>query len=36
LLEDGNLNEALFTDGLHPNAKGYMIIAKSILRLVDR
>ncbi len=34
LLEDGNLNEALFTDGLHPNAKGYMIIAKELQKLL--
>ncbi|MEP5340929.1 MAG: SGNH/GDSL hydrolase family protein [Algibacter sp.] len=30
LLEDGRIDESLFIDGLHPNSKGYIIIAKKL------
>ena len=30
LQKDGKINESLFTDGLHPNAKGYWPIAPQI------
>lgn len=30
LLSNGKLNESLFTDGLHPNNEGYMVLAKKI------
>lgn len=30
LLSNGKIDETLFTDGLHPNAKGYSLIAKEI------
>nr|MBP9579802.1 SGNH/GDSL hydrolase family protein [Parabacteroides sp.] len=30
LLSNGKIDESLFTDGLHPNAKGYSLIAKGI------
>ena len=35
LLEDGRINESLFTDGLHPNGKGYTIIAKELYRILE-
>lgn len=28
---DGELNESLFTDGLHPNEEGYQLIAKKLI-----
>ena len=34
LLKDGKIDESLFTDGLHPNRKGYMILAKKLQRLI--
>lgn len=30
VLSNGKVDESLFTDGLHPNAKGYSLIAKEI------
>ncbi|QRR03792.1 SGNH/GDSL hydrolase family protein [Dyadobacter sandarakinus] len=30
LLENGKIDEALFTDGLHPNAKGYTLLGNAI------
>lgn len=30
LQHDGKINESLFSDGLHPNEKGYQLIAKAI------
>ncbi len=35
LLKNGKLNEALFTDGLHPNAKGYRIIYKQLENIIE-
>ena len=35
LLENGRIDETLFTDGLHPNNKGYMIIAKNLQRVIQ-
>ena len=35
LLEDGTVDEALFSDGLHPNNKGYTLIAKSLQDLLQ-
>lgn len=32
LAKDGSLDESLFTDGLHPNDKGYSLIAPEIIR----
>jgi len=32
LLQDGKLNESLFSDGLHPNEEGYKIIAKELVQ----
>ncbi len=32
---DGTLNDSLFSDGLHPNAAGYAILAKFIAPLVN-
>ncbi len=34
LLKDGTIDKSLFTDGLHPNHKGYMIIAKKMQRIL--
>ena len=34
LLEDGRIDELLFTDGLHPNSKNYSIIAKKLQRVL--
>jgi len=34
LLKDGTIDESLFTDGLHPNRKGYMILAKKIQEII--
>ncbi|WP_273272546.1 SGNH/GDSL hydrolase family protein [Maribacter polysiphoniae] len=34
LLKDGKINESLFTDGLHPNRKGYRILAKKLQRII--
>jgi len=34
LLENGEINNALFSDGLHPNSKGYAQIAKNIEEIV--
>lgn len=34
LLENGEINNALFSDGLHPNHKGYAQIAKNIEEIV--
>lgn len=35
LLKDGTIDKSLFTDGLHPNRKGYMIIAKKLQRILE-
>ena len=35
-LENGKVNEALFTDGLHPNADGYEILGKKIQKLLKK
>lgn len=32
LVKDGPLDESLFIDGLHPNDKGYALIAPEIIR----
>jgi lysophospholipase L1-like esterase len=34
LLEDGTINESLYTDGLHPNSKGYMLIAEELHQIL--
>ena len=34
LLKNGKIDESLFTDGLHPNGKGYMIIAKQLQQII--
>ena len=34
LKEDGSLDESLFTDGLHPNRKGYRILAEEMKELI--
>jgi len=34
LLENGALNESLFTDGLHPNAEGYMLLAEELHQIL--
>lgn len=34
LAKDGKIDESLFTDGLHPNGKGYMIIAKKLKHII--
>lgn len=33
---DGKINEQLFKDGLHPNDKGYALIAPFILKTSNR
>ena len=35
LLKDGTIDKSLFTDGLHPNRKGYMIIVKKLQRILE-
>jgi len=35
LLKNGKLDESLFTDGLHPNNQGYMVLAKRIKYICD-
>jgi lysophospholipase L1-like esterase len=35
LLKDGRIDESLFTDGLHPNKKGYAIIAKDLQQVLE-
>jgi lysophospholipase L1-like esterase len=32
LLKNGRIDESLFTDGLHPNEKGYALIAPLLVR----
>tara|TARA_R110001583_G_scaffold55764_3_gene169064 strand:- start:6782 stop:8506 length:1725 start_codon:yes stop_codon:yes gene_type:complete len=34
LLKDGAIDESLFTDGLHPNRKGYLILAKRLQEII--
>ncbi|WP_282178388.1 SGNH/GDSL hydrolase family protein [Maribacter stanieri] len=34
LLKDGTIDESLFTDGLHPNREGYMIMGKQLERII--
>ncbi|MBD0777559.1 SGNH/GDSL hydrolase family protein [Maribacter sp. ANRC-HE7] len=34
LLKDGKIDESLFTDGLHPNRKGYKILAKKLQGII--
>ena len=36
LQSDGKINESLFIDGLHPNDKGYAIIAPQIVAAMKR
>ncbi|MEX0360381.1 MAG: SGNH/GDSL hydrolase family protein, partial [Allomuricauda sp.] len=36
LLENGTLNESLFTDGLHPNAKGYRLLAQQLVSQLQK
>ena len=36
LLENGTLNESLFTDGLHPNAEGYRLLAKQLVSQLQK
>ena len=36
LLENGTLNESLFTDGLHPNAEGYRLLAKQLVSQIQK
>nr|WP_299389078.1 SGNH/GDSL hydrolase family protein [Allomuricauda sp.] len=36
LLENGKLNETLFTDGLHPNSEGYLLMAKQLEDLLTK
>lgn len=33
LLENGKINESLFSDGLHPNEAGYLILRKGFVRM---
>ena len=35
LTDEGKVDESLFTDGLHPNAKGYRRLAKEINQLMQ-
>ena len=35
LLDNGTIDKALFTDGLHPNAMGYMILAKELQSIIN-
>jgi lysophospholipase L1-like esterase len=35
-LKDGKIEEALFTDGLHPNSKGYDLLAKEITKHLNK
>ncbi|MCL6265557.1 SGNH/GDSL hydrolase family protein [Flagellimonas myxillae] len=35
LLENGALDESLFTDGLHPNSKGYALIAQEMVKVLQ-
>jgi lysophospholipase L1-like esterase len=35
LLDDGKIDNSLFVDGLHPNSRGYMIIAKDLQRVLE-
>ena len=34
VLDNGKINESLFTDGLHPNSKGYKILAKDLQQVL--
>ncbi|MDH3710827.1 MAG: SGNH/GDSL hydrolase family protein [Cyclobacteriaceae bacterium] len=34
LLKDGRVDESLFSDGLHPNSKGYQIMARELQKLL--
>ena len=33
--KDGKINESLFTDGLHPNSEGYLLLGKSLHQLIE-
>ena len=35
LIDDGTIDESLFTDGLHPNRKGYMVLAKELQGIIS-
>ena len=36
LNREGKVNESLFIDGLHPNAKGYRLLAKEIDKIMTK
>lgn len=36
VLKDGKINEALFSDGLHPNAEGYELLGKDLEPLLKK
>ncbi len=35
LMKDGQVDESLFSDGLHPNSKGYRIMAKELQKVLQ-